>query len=197
MSGETRQKILEAAEYLVKLKGMARVTTREIARETGLSEGALYRHFAHKEEVFFEILLKHLPSFLHTLETHVAGTGTITENLEAIALASIHYYGKLLPIVASFFADTEMLTQYQKLLDPMDKGPHTFFEIVATYIQEEQQLGRIKQHISAMNLTILLVGPCFQYTFLEQITGKPPFGQTDQEFVRTIVQSLAPGYFSE
>lgn len=52
MQGETRQKILEATEHLVQLKGLTRVTTKEIARETGLSEGALYRHFEHKEEVF-------------------------------------------------------------------------------------------------------------------------------------------------
>ena len=61
MAGETRQKILDAAEKLLLLKGMARVTTKEIARETGLSEGALYRHFDHKEEIFFALMARHLP----------------------------------------------------------------------------------------------------------------------------------------
>ena len=42
MAGATRQKILDEAEKLLLLKGLARVTTKEIARETGLSEGALY-----------------------------------------------------------------------------------------------------------------------------------------------------------
>jgi len=41
MAGETRQKILDAAEKLLLLKGLARATPKEIARETGLSEGAL------------------------------------------------------------------------------------------------------------------------------------------------------------
>src|SRR5205809_7835272 len=50
MAGETRQKILDATEKLLLLKGLARVTTKEIARETGLAEGALYRHFEHKKE---------------------------------------------------------------------------------------------------------------------------------------------------
>src|SRR5947209_7075230 len=61
MTGETRQKILDAAEKLLLLKGLARVTTKEIARETGLSEGALYRHFDHKEEIFFALMARHLP----------------------------------------------------------------------------------------------------------------------------------------
>ena len=56
MAGETRQKILDATQKLIQLRGLSRVTTKEIARETGLSEGALYRHFEHKEEVFFAII---------------------------------------------------------------------------------------------------------------------------------------------
>src|SRR5439155_23407041 len=109
MAGETRQKILDAAEKLLLLKGLGRVTTKEIARETGLSEGALYRHFEHKEEVLFAVLTKHLPTFLEIFQTHVAGTGSVSENLEAIALAAIEYYGQLIPMSASFFADTELL----------------------------------------------------------------------------------------
>ena len=77
MAGETRQKILDAAEKLILIKGLGRVTTKEIARETGLSEGALYRHFEHKEEVLFAVLTKHLPTFLETFQTHVAGTGSV------------------------------------------------------------------------------------------------------------------------
>ena len=33
MAGETRHKILDAAEKLILLKGLARVTTKEIARD--------------------------------------------------------------------------------------------------------------------------------------------------------------------
>src|SRR5579864_4615978 len=91
MAGETRQKILDATEKLLLLKGLARVTTKEIARETGLSEGALYRHFDHKEEIFFALMAKYLPVLHHTFQTHRPGTGTLSENLASIAQATIHY----------------------------------------------------------------------------------------------------------
>jgi predicted ester cyclase len=41
MAGETRYKILDAAEKLIPLKGLACETAKEIARETGLSERTL------------------------------------------------------------------------------------------------------------------------------------------------------------
>src|SRR5260221_4196969 len=62
MAGETRQRILDAAEKLLLLKGFARVTTKEIARETGPSEVGLYPHFYHKEEISFLPMARHLPA---------------------------------------------------------------------------------------------------------------------------------------
>src|SRR2546429_2678591 len=145
MPGETRQKILEATEKLIQMKGLIRVTTKEIARETGLSEGALYRHFESKEDVLFTSIARYLPSFLGTVATHQAGTGIVSENLEAIALSTMQFYRKLIPMAASFFADTELLEQYQDALRQIPGGPEEPFEVVAAYIQEEQALGRIAQ----------------------------------------------------
>ncbi len=196
MAGETRQKILEATEKLIQIKGLARVTTKDIARETGLSEGALYRHFDHKEEVFFAIILKHLPTFLDIFNTCLPGTSSVSENLEGIALAALSYYGQLIPMGGSFFADNELLTQYREKLHQISGRPETFFNVVAAYISEEQQLGRIEKHTPAMSVAMLLLGACCQYEFVLQLTGEQPLGQTEHEFVKALVQSLAPGNFS-
>lgn len=195
MPGETRQKILEATEKLIQMKGLARVTTKEIARETGLSEGALYRHFGHKEEVFFEIVQRYLPIFLATLNSHMAGTGEVTENLAAIALAAIAYYGKLIPVGASFLADAELLEQYRQTLRALQSGPTSFFIPVAAYIEEEQELGRIETRVPALTLAVQLLGPCFQYEFFRQFMGDLPFGQSEREFVDSLIQGLRPALF--
>jgi AcrR family transcriptional regulator len=195
MAGETRRKILEATEHLAQIKGLGRVTTKEIAQQTGLSEGALYRHFVHKEEVFFAILAQHLPPYLATLQTYTAGSGALSANLEGIALATMRYYRQLLPISAALFADTDLLDKYRALLHQIEGGPHVVFELVAAYIREEQQRGRITPDVPALTLAILLLGPCFQYEFVRQFTGDPPFQQTDETFVQMLVRGLAPGYF--
>jgi AcrR family transcriptional regulator len=193
MPEETRQKILEATARLLQMKGLARVTTKKIARETGLSEGALYRHFEHKEEVLFAVVTKHLPTFLEIFQTHVAGTGSVSENLDAIALAAIQYYGQLIPLSASFFADTELLAHYQAALCQINGGPQRFFEVVAASIAEEQALGRIEKHVPALNIAILLLGLCFQWVFNRQFLGSDPFHKTEQQFAEELVQGLLAG----
>jgi AcrR family transcriptional regulator len=190
MPGETRQKILDAAEKLILLKGLARVTTKEIARETGLSEGALYRHFDHKEEIFFALLAEHQPALHDTFQAHQPGTGTLNENLAAIAQATIRYYEQLIPMGASFLADTELLTQFRETILPLNMGPQNVFERVEAYIEEEQQLGRIGQHVPALSIATLLLGPCFQWVFIRQFLGYDPFNKTDQQFAEDLVQGL-------
>ncbi len=49
--GTTRARIERAALELFAGKGVDAATTREIAAAAGLSEGALYRHFASKQEI--------------------------------------------------------------------------------------------------------------------------------------------------
>ncbi len=45
MSRETGQKILEATARLLQMKGLARVTTKEIAQETGLFQQRMQEEF--------------------------------------------------------------------------------------------------------------------------------------------------------
>src|SRR5581483_5725280 len=119
-----------------------------------------------------------------------AGTGNISENLKAIALAAIEYYSKLIPMGASFLADADLLAEYRKQLQQISGGPQRFFEVVAAYIEEEQQLGRITRDTSALSIAIQLLGPCFQYEFMHQFTGELPFGWSGHAFVEDLVRGL-------
>src|SRR5579883_2746924 len=175
MAGETRQKIIEATERLARVRGLSRVTTKEIAREVGLSEGALYRHFEHKEEVFFAILAQHLPKFLAAFEAHLPGTGDVEENLQAIVLAGMDYFAELIPMTAFFLTDSELLERYRARMSEVHAhahgGPQQIEDLLSTYLDEEKQLGRIQSPLASRTMVILLLGACFQYTYLLQLMG--------------------------
>lgn len=53
-----RAQLLKAAEKVISKKGYAKASVESIAREAGLTKGALYFHFKSKEDIFFE-LIKH------------------------------------------------------------------------------------------------------------------------------------------
>src|SRR5882724_268568 len=109
-----RQQILAATERVIQEKGLARVTTREIARAAGCSEGTLYKHFEDKEDLFLAVIHAYIPPLVETVSTDMAGKQTIRENLEIIAQAVITYYEKLLPLSIMLFADFGLLARHRQ-----------------------------------------------------------------------------------
>ncbi len=139
-------------------------------------------------------MARYLPAFQHTFQEHPPGTGTLSENLAVIVLATIDYYEQIIPMGVSFLADMELLTQLRETLQPFNMGPQNIFERVASYIEEEQRLGRFESQIPALTLAILLLGPCFQWTFNRRFLGSDPFNKTKQQFALELVQGLIAGF---
>ena len=61
---ETAARIREAALSLFARHGYAAVSMREIAGEVGVGAGALYNHFATKQDLLCELMLTHLKDLL-------------------------------------------------------------------------------------------------------------------------------------
>lgn len=55
----SRQKILEAAARLVMEKGVKGTSLADIAREAGISKGTLFYHFPTKDELVYELTVRH------------------------------------------------------------------------------------------------------------------------------------------
>lgn len=63
---DTKDKILESALRLFSKKGYLGATTKEIAKEAGIAEVTLFRHFPSKAELFEDTIKSY--SFLFTLK---------------------------------------------------------------------------------------------------------------------------------
>src|SRR5918998_1617254 len=110
----TRERMIEAAEKVMRERGLARSTTREIAREAGFSEGALYKHFESKEELFLHVLAERLPSFV-ALSKELpgrVGVGTVEETLGEVARTSLAFFARGVPMFASIFSEPALLSRH-------------------------------------------------------------------------------------
>ena len=68
--GERRVQILEALATMLELPGAERVTTAALAARLGVSEAALYRHFASKAQMF-EGLIEFIEQTVFTLVNQI------------------------------------------------------------------------------------------------------------------------------
>src|SRR5512133_996571 len=126
----TRAQLVDAAERVLRTKGLARATTREIAREAGLAEGTLYLHFADKLDLVRAVHEKLLPTFIEVV-SHLpgrAGGGTVEGNLTDLARSALRLYRDILPLGSSLFADPELLRRFRAMHTERGSGPHRAWE---------------------------------------------------------------------
>jgi AcrR family transcriptional regulator len=80
----TRERIEEAATRLFVLKGISDTSVRDITREVGISEGALYRHFESKEDLVWQTFEQNYTAFASELESLAARESTARQKVGAM-----------------------------------------------------------------------------------------------------------------
>ncbi len=63
----TKERILKASLKLFSQKGIRETTIKDIAKEVGITEGAVYRHFESKEEIVLGLFKQYSEEFYNKL----------------------------------------------------------------------------------------------------------------------------------
>lgn len=82
-----RERILIAARKLFAARGFDGVTIRDIGEEAGLTNPALYRHFADKEALGIELYRDSYARMLHAIEIATDGVDDPVAKIEAYVVA--------------------------------------------------------------------------------------------------------------
>jgi AcrR family transcriptional regulator len=188
----TRERILDAAARVVRSRGLAHATTKEIARAAGLSEAALYKYFRDKEDLFVVLMQERLPQWIGVLTDLLAraGTGTVSGNLETVVYEAILFYADFVPMAASLFAEPDILEKHQRRLHRDNLGPHHANGAVAEYVKKEQRKGRIARAVDPEAAAMLVLGGAFQRAFLRRYLGLPIEPKAERELAKRLVASF-------
>ncbi|MET9722007.1 TetR/AcrR family transcriptional regulator [Streptomyces zaomyceticus] len=191
----TRVRIVDAARDLMRTVGLARTTTKEIAKAAGCSEAALYKYFSSKEELFLAVLDERLPRLGGLLDTLAADPGgrTVEQNLTEIARQAALFYEQTFPVVASLYAEPQLKQRHEEAMRAYGKGPHKPVEGLTAYLRAEQRHGRIAADADPAAAAALLLGACVQRAFVWEMTPdrRPPDSLDD--FARGIARTLTAG----
>ncbi|MET1007284.1 MAG: helix-turn-helix domain-containing protein [Propionibacteriaceae bacterium] len=159
----TRDTILDAAAQVMRQRGLAATTTREIARAAGYSEATLYKNFTDKQDLFLAVLRERLPP-LGRLDDLV-GQDTVTENLTRIVTRLIRFYAESFPTAASLFSQPGLLADHRAAMASRGAGPRHPVQAVVGYLRAEQDEGRLGQETDVEAVGALLAGAAFQHAF--------------------------------
>ncbi|MFD0066676.1 TetR/AcrR family transcriptional regulator [Streptomyces sp. NPDC056637] len=190
-----RVRIVDAAHELMLSIGLARATTKEIAKAADCSEAALYKYFANKEELFVTVLSERLPKLgpLLTELSKEPGAKSVEENLTEIAREAALFYEQTFPMAASLYAEPQLKRRHEEALREMGTGPHRPIQGLDAYLRSEQDAGRVSRDADTYAAASLLLGACAQRAFAYDMAPdrRPP--QPLDEFAAGLARTLLTG----
>jgi len=180
-------------------RGLARATTKEIAKAAGYSEALLYKHFGDKTEIFLAVLTERVPSTFGTVLAGLsgrAGQGSVQNTLQEVARAALSFYHDTFVMAASVFSQPQLLAAHRASVHAHGTGPHHVNDVVAAYLAAELTLDRLHPDTDPHAAAGLLLGACFQHAFLARFADTPldreSADRTAATLARTLFTGLAP-----
>ncbi len=130
--------VMRAAIKLFVKKGIDGTTIKDIAREAGVAEGALYRHFKSKDELAWSLFSTHLDAFTKELEAKVFAEEGAEKRIRAFVSESF----------SAFESDPELYT-YLILREhsELEKFAEAYIHpghVVLRIVKEGQKSGEIR-----------------------------------------------------
>lgn len=169
MAEATRDRILDAAAQVLREQGLARATTKEIARAAGCSEALLYKHFADKQEIFVRVLSERMPPV--RISGDMVGRASVTSNLQHLVEQLLAFYVESFPIAASIFSSPDLLAAHRESMRSRGVGPHMPALLVRSYLDEEAKAGRIARDADTDAIATALTGAALYQAFLAAFSG--------------------------
>jgi AcrR family transcriptional regulator len=144
-AAQLRERLVDTAAALVAEGQVSAITTRQIARAAGVSDGVLYNYFADKNELLVAALVRHFEIVASRSqgELPTAGSRSVEENLVTYGEALYDVIGDTFPMFAGLMGDHALLGRVMAEIHRPGQGILPFLNRIGEYLVEEQRLGRI------------------------------------------------------
>ena len=174
--GERREQILQALAAMLEKPGAERITTAALAAHLGVSEAALYRHFASKAQMF-EGLIEFIEQSVFTLVQQIVGRDVPEEERPAVdgmrqasrVISLVLQFGERNPGMVRVMVGDALVFENERLSARMNQ----FFDKIESQLRQclraaaersGSQTPTVDANGRASALTALAVGRLQRYT---------------------------------
>lgn len=161
-AADLREHLVSTAASLLAERQVSAITTRDIARAAGVSDGVLYNYFADKSELLVAGLVRRFETVVARFgaDLPVPGTGALEGNLVTYLQALYDLSRDSFPMIAGLVGEPGLLARVVDEIHRPGQGILPFLNRIGEYLYGEQQLGRIRADADLMAAMLLLTGTC-------------------------------------
>ncbi|GAA3522636.1 hypothetical protein GCM10022234_18480 [Aeromicrobium panaciterrae] len=182
-----REEILKATHELLRERGMARLTTREVASRAGVSEGSVFYHFDDRFGLLKAVFERsvgplHLEEVRHGSDLREVVT-TMSESIEAFLTGS-------LDVLIAAQSDAELRDSLHVYMLENDFGPHRGIAGIGAYLAGQQEAGLVRGDVDPKVVASMIVNDAFQRSCVPKLVGNRKGIQPRTAFIDSLLTMI-------
>jgi AcrR family transcriptional regulator len=184
-----REQILKASLEVLRERGIARLTTREVAERAGVSEGSVFYHFGDRFGLLRAVFEGSLTPLLKLSVAGVAAADVRT-TLENFSDAVQGFLATGLDVLLAAHGDAELREGTATFLAEQDYGPHRGIRIIGDYLATQQAAGSVRADVDPRVVAYLIVSDALSRTLQPKLLAHTKGVPTRKAFFDSIMAML-------
>lgn len=186
-----REEILRVTLALLRERGIAKLTTREVATAAGVSEGSIFYHFTDRPGLLQAVFERSLDT-LKDLSIGAYVGDDIRATLEGFSGAIAGFLDSGLDVLMAAQADAELRESVIGFLVDNDYGPQRGIAGIGSYLAAQQKAGVIRADVDPRVISFMVVSNAFQRAAQPKLFGQRRGVPGQDAFFTTLMTLIAP-----
>jgi len=151
----TRENLMKSALSVFSRKGYASTTLEDVAREAGVTRGAVYWHFGSKAELYNELMTEFSTRAGGIVQSAAAEGGSLTDILRRVfvrLLEAVENDPTLREIMEINLFKTERSSELQTGQQQRLEGSRSLMESIAAVMAEGAASGELRSDLDALDM---------------------------------------------
>ena len=188
-----REAILAAALRVIRERGIARLTAREVASLAGVSEASVFYHYKDRFGLLQAVFEEGLRPLHELADRGISPGDDPREVLTLYGRTLETFLDQALPVIAAAQSDTELRDSMTAYMSEHSLGPHRGVSAIGDYFAAEQAAGRVRAGVDPYAVAMTFIGACYTRSSQRQMplpkVELPPL----DDVIDAIVALMAPG----
>lgn len=183
---ETRARVLDAARRVLSERGIARLRVDAVAREAGLSVGALYRHFRGREDLILAVILDSLPPVRELALAPAVDVAALIE----LVLAVYEHETRMAAVAVTVLADEVLHSRFRQAVAAAPGDPHDFTRMLQQALERHRSAGQLRADLNPAQAAATIQARCFHAAVMHRLFTAEDRDSTPTELAETLVREL-------
>jgi AcrR family transcriptional regulator len=152
-----REEIVQAALSLIAMHGPGALTTAAIAQQVGVSQGAVFKHFASKTAILVACVEWIGEQIRPAVRAAALGPGSAEQRLRRIVAALLGVASRI-PAMPTTMFSRELHTEYPQLCEALRERRQAFAKVLGELLEGGRRSGEFAAELDVGTATYLIMG---------------------------------------